>query len=192
MSRLGLAPTLTVWMHPTTTVLAVLTVALSSLLTPGCGGDDDTSGGDTAAAPSCAARVAFTGGFQGGIEWADIGCGVPFGPDTGVEMVFLPGDGTIAQFVVSVAGVHPAETGTFEAGCGLVLSDDRRWSTATTGCSITIDANEVEKHDGTTDRYAVHGTGSCSAPAEAAAGTTAADVTVGPFEVQFPAVWPAQ
>jgi hypothetical protein len=154
----------------------------------GCG--DDVGAGEAEELPDCSLSMRLDGGHQAsfahGATWA---CAVPFGPDSSVWMVFLPGEGDVSSIDVMVDEVGRGQTGSFPAGVGVYMTDDRAWGTKRDDCTVTVSEHVLLKEDAPADEYLMVGSGSCSAPALPAEGTTGDPIEVGEFEVRFPPRW---
>jgi hypothetical protein len=165
------------------TAAIVLAAALG-----GCG--DDVGAAEGEELPDCSLSMRLEGGYQASLEhgatWA---CAVPFGPDASVWMVFLPGAGEVSSVDVMVAEVGRGQTGTYPAGVGIYLDDDRAWGTTRDDCTVTVTEHVLQEEDAPADEYLMVGSGSCSAPALPAEGTTGEPIEVGEFEVRFPPRW---
>lgn len=170
------------------TLLSVLALAAV-----GCGDDAE----ETPDPPSdCVVGVALSGGYQASLAPDDsYACAIPWGPDSGVLMVYLPVEGDLGSLEISIDDVTEGETGTFPADVSIILRDERRWTMAPGGCTVQVDEHSFQNEDEFTKGYLMTGSGSCSAPAEAfdpATGDPATDdpITIGPFEFRFGPRWP--
>lgn len=173
-------------------VRRVLPTLLSSVLAlaAAAGCSDDSSEGTPDPASDCWISVALSGGYQASLAADDsFACGIPFGGDSGVWMIFLPAEGDIAQLQVVIDDVTEGETGTFPAGTTLMFRDERQWATAQGDCTVQVDEHSFQRVDDNTNEYLMVGSGSCSAPAEAIAPAAGDPITIGPFEFRFPPRW---
>jgi hypothetical protein len=169
-------------------IVSVSWLVLASAALAGCGDDGGGAAGDDP--PDCSLSVNLAGGYQASLQhrptWA---CGVPFGPDSGVWMVFLPGEGEVSSIDVMVDDVVRGQTGAFPAGVGLYLKDDRKWGTKTDECTVEVREHVLQQEDEPADEFLMVGSGSCSAPALPADGTAGEPIEVGAFEFRFPPRW---
>jgi hypothetical protein len=166
--------------------VAALLVAVAAL--GGCG--DDGGGAEAEELPDCSLRMQLQGAHQASFEHgASWGCAVPFGPESGVWMVFLPGEGDVSSIDVMVDAVGPAQTGTFPAGVGVYTKDDRSWGTKRDDCTLTVSENVLQEEDTPADEYLMVGSGSCAAPALPSEEGSGEPIEVGAFEVRFPPRW---
>ena len=155
----------------------------------GCGGDDPGESGSEDPAPACLVSVELSGGVDATLS-ADSppACGIPFGSPTGVDMIYLPFDGTLSQFEVVVDDITEGATGTFSAAAVVRTKDERFWSTGAKACSVKVDEQTFESEDDFSKGYQMAGSGSCSTAA-APDGGMDPSTTIAPFSFRFPARW---
>ena len=166
-----------------------VSILVLGLVVGGCG--DDADSGEDEELSDCALSMTLSGGLDASFEleqsWA---CGVPFGPSSGVWMVFLPPDGDIGQVYVIVDDVTASGTGTFPAGVGVLMREsENEWGTLRDDCTVEVREHSLVQEDDPADEYLMVGSGSCSAAALPTPATTGDPVDVSAFEFRFPARW---
>ena len=162
-----------------------LTLALG-----GCG--DDTGGEEGEDLPDCALDAALSGGATAELGMNDVawGCAAPFGADTGVTMIFLPGLDDVGQIEIAIADVAEGEIGTFPATNRFTSPDgNATWSTAAGACEVTIESGDKSGEDEQSNQYQLVGRGSCSAPADPVGENPGQPIQLGDFEFRFVAYW---
>lgn len=150
--------------------LALLLCACS-----GSGGSDET--------------CALDASTHGALTWETErmpACLIPFGPPSGIWMVYNPLDEVVSTFEVDVRDVTADMTGTFPATVTLNLENGELWQTATP-CSIEITENEYRSEDQFSTEYQVVGTGHCTDAAMKPGSSDA--IVVDDFAFRFPAHW---
>jgi hypothetical protein len=169
----------------------LLALAMGSGASCADDGADTSSGGEEESLPDCAIEIALAGGTEATFPmehpWA---CGIPFGPDSGMMMVFIPDHDSVGQVVIDIQDVREGETGTFSASGGVISRDgDRSWSTPGFDCAVEIGEHVAVGEDETSLEYQVVGSGSCAAAADPVQGTTGDPISLGAFSFRFPAHW---
>lgn len=136
---------------------------------------------------SCELAASLSGASQWSTPSAP-GCGIPFGPDAGISMIFLFTDGEIQAITIDVADVTEGETGTFAATMEIEHADGRTWTAA--DCTVDIDEHAADpgSDDEFSRAYLVHATGTCASPAQSEE-MAAEPIEIDPFELRFPARW---
>lgn len=171
----------------------VAALAVGAQTIGGCGDDaarDDAEDGANDA-PDCGIAVELSGGAVAHYEmdraWA---CASPFGGDTGLTMIFLPGDEVVGQVVFDLQEIHEGDTGTFAASAEVISPDAaERWVTTGFDCTVEITEHEKVGEDEASSAYELVGTGSCSQAANPVDAPSAEPVQVGAFSFRFPGEW---
>jgi hypothetical protein len=152
-----------------------------------CTGDDGGGGGGGGGGSGpCVLATAGTGATTWSFDGAPA-CLIPFGPDSGIDMSFLPLAGELERFEVSVDDVREGETGTFPATVTAKLRGGASYRTGAT-CTVTISEHVATgESDSFSRTFQTSGDGACTSAATEVGG--AGTVTIEPFEFRFPAHW---
>lgn len=93
-------------------------------------------------------------------------------------------DSEVARFTADVASVMGGQTGAFPAKVEILHRDGRKWSTATTGCSVILEENTFLSQDQLGKSYQTSGRGTCTGAAMPS-GSATGTLTVAPFTFRF-------
>jgi hypothetical protein len=173
--------------------MRVASTAVSVLL--GCWGCSDDGGstppGSGGADDTCVLQVALTGAVAEELVW-DLSEGCGGGADAAARSVALGWGGiTIPlNFHLTLHEISEAELGSGFATTARVKEGDRIWRTAEGACTVDVALFGLKEQNSVGKSYRVAGSGSCSAPAEAAEGGALGSVTIGPFEFGSSTLYP--
>lgn len=141
--------------------------------------------GDETRSATCQIQAELSGAVSWQSGASDPACVIPFSTSTGVQMDYRPLAMPVQQLLVDVPGLKAGLTGSMPAKATIRHTDGRQWSTAASGCTVTVEGNDFVKDEELGKRYQLAGRGECASPAMPT-GSATGTVTLAPFTFRFP------
>lgn len=151
----------------------------------GRGGNEDSGLG---ALPSCSLGLRLSGDLQTVLRAnEEVTCSPVDSVLTGIDVIYVTPE--VSSIALRISDVTEGQIGSFPAGVNIVLTDNRRYETSLTGCTVDIvEHRRTGSRDDSAERraYQVAGTGTCR---DATTDGGPGSITIGDLTFRIPAVW---